>query len=58
MTDKTFWKWVRRYATAVKELSWRGGYAGVERKDHVQYWESEKRNARKHIQQALDDLVS
>lgn len=59
MTDKTFWTWVNRYAQAVKELSWVGGIANSSlRAEAKEYWYKEKKIARQHINQALDDLVS
>jgi len=59
MTDKTFWHWINRYADCVRELSWAGGIqSGIEREQVILELKRDKKNARKHIKQALDDLVS
>jgi len=59
MTDKTFFNWIYKYAEAVMELSWVGSIGNASMEVEVKaHWLKQKRNALKHIKQALDDLVS
>lgn len=59
MTEKTFFRWVNRYAAAKVELSWIGSVESKEDRAALRdYWTREKEKARQHIKKALDELVS